>query len=54
MLVRAGSFFEVFDESVQATLVENFYFRVQSVTPDYEDWGVQATLLGFYRNPAIA
>ncbi len=45
---------ELLDESVQTTLVEDFYFRVQLVEPDYDDWGVQATLVGFYRNPAIA
>ncbi len=45
---------EVFDETLQTTLVPDFYFRVQRVEPDYDDWGVQATLLGFYRNPAIA
>lgn len=44
----------LFPETVQTTLVPDMYFRVQSVEPDYEDWGVQAILLGFYRNPAIA
>jgi hypothetical protein len=28
------------------------YFHVTEVTPDYEDWGVQATLSGWTRNPA--
>lgn len=28
------------------------YFFVTEVTPDYEDWGVQATLTGWMRNPA--
>lgn len=45
---------EVFPETVQTTLVDDLYFRVAQVEPDYEDWGVQATLLGWARNPAIA
>lgn len=28
------------------------YFFVTQIDPDYEDWGVQATLTGWARNPA--
>lgn len=31
---------------------EGLYFFVTDVTPDYTDWGVQATLSGWMRNPA--
>lgn len=31
----------------------NLYFRLARVTPDYADWGVQATLASFMRNPAV-
>jgi hypothetical protein len=30
----------------------NLTFNVPEVVPDYEDWGVQATLSGWMRNPA--
>lgn len=39
-------------EPVQASLVDDFYFRVQAARIDHPDQGVELTLLGFVRNPA--
>lgn len=39
-------------EPVQATLVDDMYFRVTSARIDHPDQGVEFTLLGFARNPA--
>jgi hypothetical protein len=39
-------------EPVQTTLVANLYFRVVQVTPDYDNWGVEARLAGWTLNPA--
>lgn len=39
-------------QPVQTTLVTGLYFRVTAVIPDYADWGVQASLLGWTLNPA--
>lgn len=35
-----------------ATAVPDGYFLVDEIEPDYEDWGVQATLTAWIRNPA--
>lgn len=31
---------------------DGLYFFVTEISPDYEEWGVQATLSGWMRNPA--
>ena len=44
-------------ETLQPILVLDdidLFFHVTQVEPDYEDWGVQATLEGWARNPATA
>lgn len=39
-------------EPVQATLLDDMYFRATSARIDHLDQGVEVTLLGFVRNPA--
>lgn len=39
-------------EPVQATLVDDFYFRATGTRIDHLDQGVEVSLLGFVRNPA--
>jgi hypothetical protein len=39
-------------EPVQATLIDDFYFRATAARIDHPDQGVEVTLLGFVRNPA--
>lgn len=43
-------------QKVQVNLLpadQNFYFRLARVVPDYADWGVEATLTSWMRNPAV-
>lgn len=39
-------------EPIQVLDELELYFFVTEVVPDYQDWGVQATLNGWIRNPA--
>lgn len=39
-------------EPIQVGDELELYFFVTEVVPDYDDWGVQATLTGWARNPA--
>lgn len=37
---------------VTTTLLDSLYFLIPDITPDYDDWGVQATLVGWATNPS--
>lgn len=36
-----------------ASAIDGFYSFVTQIRPDYEDWGVEATLQGWTGNPAV-